>query len=348
MYAGACVIRFSAIGDACLPALPLPALLLEFGRSRDLDEAALLRGSGLSVGQLEAAGGMIAPGQYLQLLENLLRQGAGADTSFLLGQQLLPGQAGASSHALLHAPDLRHALDVLCAGHAGLLPLLCPRWREVDGMAVICWNDSYGAPRLRPALVEMHMAALVSLCRWLSGERLPWRFCFNRAPPRHVEQHEVHLGSALRFNCHLDAMLVEASWLDRPWPRGSAAVSALAVRQAKSDAKAGAGAAPGLLAALYDYLLEHVRCAPTLEQASAAFGFSPATLKRHLQRHGTHFQAELDQVRSHVALYLFLGQRADNEAVAQYLGFHDAANFRRSFKRWTGFTPALLREGLAI
>lgn len=338
------MIRFNAISDACMPALPLPALLLEFARNRDLGEAALLRGSGLSPLQLDAAGGAVAPGQYLQLLENLLRLAASADTSFLLGQQMLPGQAGASSHALLHAPDLRHALDVLCAGHAGLMPLLCPRWREVDGMAIVCWNDSYGAPRLRPALVEMHMAALVSLCRWLSGERLPWRFCFNRAAPRHMEQHEVHLGSALRFNCHLDAMLVESSWLDRPWPRGSAVVSALAVRQAEAETPA----APGLLAALYDYLLEHVRCAPALEQASAAFGFSPATLKRHLQRHGTHFQAELDQVRSHVALYLFLAKRADNEAVAHYLGFHDAANFRRSFKRWTGFTPALLREGLAI
>ena len=48
------------------------------------------------------------------------------------------------------------------------------------------------------------------------------------------------------------------------------------------------------------------------------------------------FQAELDQVRTHVALWMFHAQGADNEAVARYLGFHDAANFRRSFKRWTG------------
>jgi AraC-like DNA-binding protein len=338
------VIRFSTIADACIPALPQPALLLEFARSRELSEPALLRGSGLTPATLDGAGGMISPGQYLLLLENLLRLAGSADTSFLLGQQMLPGQAGALSHALLNAPDLRHALDVLCTGHAGLTPLLCPRWREVDGMTIVYWNDSFGAPGLRPALVEMYMAALVSLCRWLSGERLPWRFCFNRAAPRHVEQHEVHLGSDLRFNCHLDAMLVDACWLDKLWPRGSVVASAMAVRQAETEAQA----APGLLAALYDYLLEHVRCAPTLEQASAAFGFSPATLKRHLQRHGTHFQAELDQVRSHVALYLFIAQRADNEAVAHYLGFHDAANFRRSFKRWTGLTPGLLREGLAI
>ncbi|MFB9243880.1 helix-turn-helix domain-containing protein [Massilia antarctica] len=73
---------------------------------------------------------------------------------------------------------------------------------------------------------------------------------------------------------------------------------------------------------------------------------SPATLKRHLARHGSHFQAELDQVRAHVALHLFHGGRHDNDGVARHLGFHDANNFRRSFKRWTGMTPMLLRRSL--
>jgi AraC-like DNA-binding protein len=47
-----------------------------------------------------------------------------------------------------------------------------------------------------------------------------------------------------------------------------------------------------------------------------------------------------------VALWLFQAHRADNDTVARYLGFHDAANFRRSFKRWTGLSPAPLRAAL--
>jgi AraC-like DNA-binding protein len=45
-------------------------------------------------------------------------------------------------------------------------------------------------------------------------------------------------------------------------------------------------------------------------------------------------------------LYLFQTRRADNDEVARHLGFHDATNFRRSFKRWTGQTPGLLRDAL--
>jgi AraC-like DNA-binding protein len=47
-----------------------------------------------------------------------------------------------------------------------------------------------------------------------------------------------------------------------------------------------------------------------------------------------------------MALYLFHTQGYDNEAVARYLGFHDATNFRRSFKRWTGVTPSFLKQAL--
>jgi AraC-like DNA-binding protein len=333
------VIAWSAATDPSIPAHQQPALVREYARSRDVEDAVLLRGTRT----LDGGGGLVAPADYLQLLANALRALDSLDTSFMLGQQLLPGHDGAPSNALVQAPNLRAALTLLCRWHARLTPLLRPRFETWEGVAAVYWVDSHGAPALRGALVEMHMTGVVALCRWLGAERLPWRFCFNRAQPRHVEQHHVHLGSALRFGCQFDAMLVDAGYLDRPWPRGSALAADLAARAAAGEPER----APGLLAALYDYLLERVRVAPPLEQAAHDFGVSPATFKRQLARHGTHFQAELDQVRTHVALWLFQAQGADNDAVARHLGFHDAANFRRSFKRWTGQAPLSLRSTLS-
>ena len=334
------MIAWQPAGEPSIPARQQPALVLGYGRAHDARDAALLRDTDLAADPAPDA--LVAPAQYLQLLANTLRALDSPDTSFMLGQQLLPGHDGAASHALVQAPTLRALLATLCRLHARLAPLLRPRFETWDDVAVLYWIDSQGAPGLRPALVEMHMTAVVALCRWLGGERLPWRFCFNRAAPRHVEQHQVHLGSALRFGCQLDAMLIDAAWLDRPWPRGSAVAAALA----ESAALAEGEHAPGLPAALYDYLLERVRAAPTLERTALDFGVSPATLKRQLARHHTHFQAELDQVRTHVALWLFQARRLDNEAVARYLGFHAAATFRRSFKRWTGLSPGPLRAAL--
>lgn len=334
------MIAWQAAGQPSIPARQQPALALEYGRSRDAADADLLRHTGLVAGFDAAA--LLSPAQYLQQLANTLQVLDSPDTSFMLGQMLLPGHDGAASHALVQAPTLRVLLQTLCRFHARLTPLLRPRFETWGEVALLYWVDAHGAPGIRPALVEMYMTAVVALCRWLGGERLPWRFCFNRGAPRHVEQHHVHLGSELRFGCQLDAMLIPSSWLDRPWPRANDT----AARLARQAADLEPARRPGLLAALYDYLLAQVREAPTLERSAADFGVSPATFKRQLLRHHTHFQAELDQVRTHVALWLFQVERADNEAVARYLGFHDAANFRRSFKRWTGLTPGPIRAAL--
>ncbi|KQV61393.1 MULTISPECIES: AraC family transcriptional regulator [unclassified Duganella] len=337
------MIRYTLPDQATIPAQGVPWHFLKYALQRDALPAPIARGTGMpGDGGAPLQGTLLSPQQCLQLLGNTLRELDSPDTGFMLGQHMLPGADPALSGALRQAASLGQALAILCEWPSFLSPLLRPRLHVGDGQAVLYWSDSHGAPGLRAALVEMHMTAVVSLARWLGGRRLPWRFCFNRARPRHIEQHEVHLGGDLRFDCQLDAMLLDAALLSQPWPGGNADACAAGLAAA-----GGRGRAPSLADALYDYLLAEVRCAPTLESASAAFGVSPATLKRHLARYGTHFVAELDQVRTHVALYLFQSRRADNEAVADYLGFHDAANFRRSFKRWTGLTPALLRASLA-
>lgn len=335
-------MNYLQAGDACIVAQHQPALLLDYARSRELPAATLLQGTGLHDLDLPHADCLLSPAAYLQLLANLQACDDAPDSSFLLGQQMLPGHYGNFSQALLHAASLRDALDVLILLQQQLCPMLAPRWRQEGDLVVLYWVDNFGAARLRGFLVEMHMTAVAAMCRWLSGARLPWTFCFNRTPPRYTEQHQVHLGPNLRFHCQLDAMLIDAKWLDQRWPRGNRMAFEVALQQCQRAAPP----APPLLLALYDYLLRQIRLSPTLEQAAQEFGVSAATLKRHLARHGSHFQAELDQVRTHVALHLFHTASLDNEAVAAYLGFHDANNFRRSFKRWTGMTPMMLRQAL--
>ena len=368
------MIAWHGADDPVICAAAQPAQALAYAASREGMLPALWKDTGLA-GPDAPAGLALTPRQYLRLLDNAARLLDSPDTSFMLGQAMLPGdahaghvvnagtganagntdhagdtdRAGSTDHAglagladaLRHAPSLRVALAVLADWQPALAPLLCPRLRVDGEQAALYWTDCYGAPGMLPFLVEMHMAAVASLCRWLAGERLPWRFCFNRGRPRHAEQHEMHLGRDLRFGCHVDVMLINASWLDRPWPGADAARMQQGLAIAATVA-----VTPSLPTALYGYLLERVRQAPPLEQAAHDFGVSAATLKRQLARHHTHYQAELDQVRTHLALYLFHSQRAANDTVAHALGFHDAANFRRSFKRWTGQAPGLLRDWL--
>lgn len=337
--------------DASTPLIPAPhqpALLIDQLRALDADTAPALRAAGLHAGQLEDPHCLLSPQQLAALLREAGAALGGREAPFVLGQALLPGHFGAASHALLAAPTLRRALGVLAAHPARLSPLLAPHVVFEERVAVLYWTDAGAPAAMRPFLVELHMSAVAALFEWRAGMRLPWRHCFNRTAPRHAEAHEAHLGTRLRFDCQLDAMLIEPEWLDRPWPQPRRAASA-AMQQALEHQARAEDDRHSLLARLYDHLREPLvqgGAAPGVEPTAAHFDMSPATLKRRLAAHGTHFQAELDQVRAHVALQLMHCRGYDNEAVARHLGFNDAANFRRSLKRWTGLTPLRLRESL--
>jgi AraC-like DNA-binding protein len=330
-------------GTPLIPALHQPALVLEHARAQEVPLPEVLRGTGLCEADFGARPALLSAVQYLHLLGNVVTLLGSPETPFVLGRQVLPGHFGAASHALLQAASLRQALGLLVSHAARLSPLLVPHLLVEDRLAVLYWTDGCGLSWRRPFVVEMHMAAVVAMGRWLAGQRLPWICCFNRTRPRHTEQHEVHLGTALRFDCHVDALVIDTRWLDLPWPGAAAGRSAAAAVDRAAEQEL-----PGtsLLAALYQHLLQQVRQPPGLDECAGHFGLSAATFKRRLAAHGTHFQAELDQVRSHVALHLFQFRGCDNDAVARHLGFHDSANFRRSFKRWTGVTPSLLRGRL--
>lgn len=332
--------RWRSADAACLPAHQHAGLLLEYARQRGLALPATT--------QRAAGAAELSPQGLLELLVEVARADRAPDTAFLLGQAWWPGHAGAASHALAHAADLAQALTLLTEQAATLSPLLTPRWLLGPRHAVVYWLDACGAPAQRNLLVDLHMSAMVAMARWQSGTELPWAICLNRpAAPAARDHLALHLGPDLHFGCQLDALLIERSWLHRPWPRGQGMAAEAARRAlATPDTRA---TAP-LSAALYDHLMHQLVAGstPGLEDTAAALGTSPASLKRALARHRSHFQAELDQARAHLAMHLFHHHGLANDEVARRLGFHDSTNFRRSFKRWTGMTPSRLREAMGL
>lgn len=164
--------------EHCIDAQHQPALVLDYARSRDLSERAVFPGTGLDDWEAPPEGHAISPQQYLRLLSNVAAGLNSADTSFQLGQHMLPGHFGAISHALMQAGSLRDGITLLMHYPVLLSPLLAPRFGEEGDLAVLYWTDSFGSAGQHGFIVEMQMTAFSAMRRWLSGERLPWRYCF--------------------------------------------------------------------------------------------------------------------------------------------------------------------------
>ncbi|SDU34628.1 transcriptional regulator, AraC family [Halopseudomonas salegens] len=330
-----------------VPAHYQPACLLDLAVNRGVDSHRLLRGTGLFHDDILQGNRAISPAEFFQLIANLRQTLGTDDSSFLLGQHWLPGHFGPASHAIRHADNLHIALQRLEALSCVLSPLQKPRLRVDEHYAYVYWLDSYGSGGQRVFLLEALSAALTSMCRWLSGQRLPWQYQFRHAQPRYIEQYWVHLGEDVRFGCPLDQMRIPREYLSQPWSSASVTAGQVAEREAHAWLQQ-LPASAGFLDQLYDYLQENLRQPLGLERVAEVFQVSPATFKRKLHKHATGFQEQLDQARTSVAVYLYLSQGYSNDEVANYLHFNDSANFRRAFKRWTGMLPSELKTFLLL
>ncbi len=83
---------------------------------------------------------------------------------------------------------------------------------------------------------------------------------------------------------------------------------------------------------------------PKLARVAGTLFVSERTLKRRLQEEDASFQNLVDQVRLDRAGELLTGTGMNLSQIADALGYADAANFTRAFKRWTGISPSQYRS----
>ena len=84
---------------------------------------------------------------------------------------------------------------------------------------------------------------------------------------------------------------------------------------------------------------------PTLEQVAGEMHTTPRTLIRRLQREDASYKAILEDLRREYACRLLRDARLTAADVGVILGYAEAANFGRAFRRWTGESPAAWRRG---
>lgn len=323
---------------AFIPAHYQPAILAELAMERGADSRQLLRGTRLTLAALESSSVQLSPDQFLTLIGNTEKLLDADDSSFMFGQQLLPGFYGACSQTLQMASCCRQLIEFLCEFKSVLSPLITPRFYETDEGMVIYWQDSCGADAQQRFILEATLAAFASLLDWLSPEKIRCRYEFNYSEPEYIEQYWVHIGQNLYFDQQMNAVIVPAEKLDLKWTKSTKLPLKGAVDSARVQLMQ-LGWQESFVDQVYQHLMAHIREPINLDRVSTAFMISPASMKRKLKKHNTHFQHLLDLARKNTAIYLYQVKHFDHQQIAEYLCFNDMNNFRRAVKRWTGFSP---------
>lgn len=321
--------------DAFIAAHHQPALLIDLAASHDINHHRLLRGSGIFLEDILTGQRLISPLQFQQLVSNARQLFSSQDISFLFGQRCMLSPFNDAAQSMLYAGTLGEALQRYQEFSAIVSPLLSPRLMTGSQSIHIYWLDENN-PQNR-FLVEAAMSGINHLSRYLFDSKLPWKYEFNHAEPAYIEQYWAHLGTNLQFERAMNMMSLPISFLDTPLKKSSSTIGQAAYHKARADIVQ-RQLTHSFLDQLYQYLMQNIRYALNLETCAEHFAMSPASLKRKLQKHGTHFQAQVDQARLHTAIMLYRVQGYKTEQVAQYLNINDSTNFRRAFKRWSGLS----------
>ncbi|HEY9648011.1 MAG TPA: AraC family transcriptional regulator ligand-binding domain-containing protein [Chroococcidiopsis sp.] len=82
---------------------------------------------------------------------------------------------------------------------------------------------------------------------------------------------------------------------------------------------------------------------PHIEQVAELTGISPRSLQRHLSKSGLSYSNLVDQVRFEASVHLLKDRSIKLIEVSTALGYSDAGNFTRAFRRWAGVSPRQFR-----
>lgn len=261
------------------------------------------------------------------------------------GGRISIASQGIFGYALMTSATIGDALNLLVRYNRVILPSITIGLQHGERELQLSVEAAHLPPTLQRYYTELLYAAIVNSGRiLLDGRMVGIRWQLGFAPPADVMHYKLYLGENLEFNCARSAMFLANEDLSAPISTANPVARDIFRRECDRLISRESGGGK-VSAQVQQILLQAGSEFPTGAAVAAQLHMSESTLQRHLAKEGVRYQQLLDQVRYRLAGEYLQGTTLPVVEIASLLGFSDAANFRRSFKRWSGTTPIAFRGG---
>jgi AraC-like DNA-binding protein len=306
----------------------------------------ILRNVNLTVDEVHSSKSRISLAELMTACKNAIRFSSDPHLPYRIGTSIHISAYGMYGFAILCCPDFRKAMAFAELYHALAAPLATIEFTEQDGVASwVIEPDARAAtdPQIYRFITEMQIGIHISLMRDIMGAA----FNPDQISLAYPEAHDFGLaadriGCRLSFASRTNQILFRSAWLDQAANLGNKTTYPAVVALCDNllnELKSRIGIA-GEIRAL---LLRNIANPPTSTAIAKLLEVSDRSLRRQLGEQGISFRGLLDELRMQIALKYLRTTRLANEDIALALGFSDAANFRRAFRRWTNKSPSEIR-----
>lgn len=316
------------------------ALLLEVLRRRDLAPEEVVRGTDIEPGCWRDPQARITARDFEKVAVQAMELTGEPWLGWELGAAMTLSSHGFLGYAAMSSSTLAEAVE-LAVKYFRTRSTLVELSSFVEGeTAVLQIDELLALGELAPLLME----SLFSSFHFMGMKLLPeveiiGELRFSYPEPAYFERMRPALPVPVFFDCATNQMRFPAERLDYPLRFADPRLARLAADQCEQEL-ASIKAPPTLLGQVRRIILGGAGCFPGVDEVASELHMSSRTLKRKLQQLGTSYQEVLDGLRKGLAVeYLSQSDRTVDE-IAMTLGYSDASNFARAFRRWTARSPS--------
>jgi len=321
------------------------ATLLQVLQPYGMTRAQLLRNTGLAEGGSQASLSLSA-GQLDTVCANALAFSKDSQLGLKFGSQISIASQGIFGYALMTSATVGDALNLLVRYNRVILPSIGVGLQRHDS-GLELWVKAAHLPQdMQRFYTEVLYAAIINSGSILSGRQAAIiNLKLGYPPPADPGLYHAIFGLQVQFGAVRSAMFFDSDVLDSAISTSNPVARDIFRREC--DRLISRDVASGMVSERVQHILLQAGSEfPTSARVAQQLHMSESTLQRHLAKEGKRFQQLLDQVRYRLAREYLEGTDLPVAEIACLLGFSDAANFRRSFKRWSGTTPGDTRVAM--
>jgi AraC-like DNA-binding protein len=291
----------------------------------------------------------ITPQQYMSILEQSLKSTAPTGLGFKYGALLDIAGAGTLGQLMLTCNNLEQGFEKFLTYYP-LLSLSLEfnnNWNanlytvEVER---ICNKEM--RPQVQWLLTESLFYCWLQQARFLTAQPIQFsHVSFKYAPPPHWRKYEKVFGCTVEFNSPVNSVSLNRENLATKIPTANESVRMIKENHCR-EVLLRWKSRFSISEQISDILNQSLPDIPSLEIMAEQLSLSRSSLYRRLRDDGSNYQTIVDKLRRDKAIQQLKSDKNTICEIAERLGFSDVSNFRRAFKKWTGYKPSDLRDGL--
>lgn len=322
--------------------------LMKAVESRGYDSRILLRGTGLSVRDLEDEEYRVTYRTRIRQLENMIR--LMDEPGFWLDwpSDVSISDFGLLGYAMMSSATLEQAVHIAVKYHKMAGAMFELTFLQEEGEAILRLNHLLVGGEVGRYVVEQLFKEISPLINILLGQyEGPTAIHFNYSPPLDRTRYDRAYDCPILFEQPWCEYRFDARLLSRPLAEADSSTARTCEASCRKLLNQ-MEIEEDIISRICHLLLSTPGDFPKLDVIAARMCIGTRTLRRRLKDLGTSYQKILDDVKRELAIEYLQTTNLSVQEISELLGYSEVTNFRRAFVKWVNISPYEYRKHMVV